>query len=59
MPENEQKINPLKWIFIKSIFYFIIFEFGSSVTINTFIWIFKYESKFWLSLGFIIIQVAL
>ena len=48
MPENEQKINPLKWIFIKSIFYFIIFEFGSSVTINTFIWIFKYESKFWL-----------
>ena len=47
MPENEQKINPLKWIIIKSIFYFIIFEFGSSVTINTFIWIFKYESKFW------------
>jgi hypothetical protein len=48
MPENEQKINPLKWIFIKSVFYFIIFEFGTSVTINTFIWIFKYESRFWL-----------
>ena len=48
MPENDQKINTLNWKFIKSIFYFIIFEFSSSVTINAFILIFKYESKFWI-----------
>lgn len=48
MPENEKRNNPLKWIIIKSVFYFIIFEFGSAVTINTFIWIFEYESRFWL-----------
>ena len=46
MPENEK--NPLILITLKSIFYFFIFEFGISVTINTFIWIFKYESRFWL-----------
>ena len=44
MPESEK--NPMVGIIIKSIFYFIIFEFGISVTINTIIWILKYESKF-------------
>ena len=46
MPDNEK--NPLILITLKSIFYFFIFEFGISVTINTIIWIFKYESRFWL-----------
>ena len=48
MHENEHNSNPLKWIFIKIIFYYIIFEFGSSVTINAFIWILKNESRFWI-----------
>ena len=48
MQENAHKSNPLKWIILKSIFYFGIFEFGTAVTINTFIWILKYESRFWL-----------
>jgi len=47
MQGNELRTNPLKWIVLKTIFYFIIFEFGSAVTINTFIWIFKNESRFW------------
>ena len=45
MTENENK-NPLNLIILKSIFYFLIFEFGTSVTINTFIIIFNYPSRF-------------
>ena len=46
MPENENKNNPLIFIIIKAIFYFLIFEFGTSITINTFIIIFNYPSRF-------------
>ena len=45
MSENENK-NPLNLIILKSIFFFLIFEFGTSVTINTFIIIFNYPSRF-------------
>ena len=48
MSENGNKKNPLKLIILKSLFYFLIFEFGTSVTINTFIIIFKYPSRFFL-----------
>lgn len=48
MSENENKKNPLKLIILKSLLYFLIFEFGTSVTINTFIIIFKYPSRFFL-----------
>ena len=43
---SENKNNPLKLIILKSIFYFLIFEFGSSITINTYIIIFNYQSRF-------------
>ena len=46
MPEDDNKKNPLIFIIIKAIFYFIIFEFGTSITINTFIIIFNYPSRF-------------
>ena len=48
MSENGNKKNPLKLIILKSLLYFLIFEFGTSVTINTFIIIFKYPSRFFL-----------
>ena len=46
MPENNNTNDPLKLIIFKSIIYFFIFEFGSSITINTFIIIFNYDSRF-------------
>ena len=42
--DNTKKI--MSKIILKSIFYFGIFEFGTSVTINTFLLIFNYPSKF-------------
>ena len=43
---NTNEKNPLKKIFLKSLFFFIIFEFGSSVTINSFIIYLGYSSRF-------------
>ena len=45
MPESEND-NPLNTIILKAIFFFVVFEFGISITINTFIIIFKYDSRF-------------
>lgn len=65
MEEKKNKKNPLKLIIKKAIFFFFIFEFGSSVTINTFIVIFEYPSRFlllfyqtfWTTLIFYIIMI--
>ena len=46
MEENTSKKNPMKLIIIKAIFLFIIFEFGSSVTINSFLVYLNYPSRF-------------
>ena len=46
MEENRSKKNPMKLIIIKAIFLFIIFEFGSSVTINSFLVYLNYPSRF-------------
>ena len=46
MSDNNNMKNPLNAIILKSLLYFLIFEFGTSVTINTFIIIFKYPSRF-------------
>ncbi len=46
MGDNEKRKNPLKLIIIKAIFFFVIFEFGSSVTINSFIIYLGYPSRF-------------
>lgn len=40
------KKNPIYLIIIKSIFYFFIFEFGLSITINTYLVILTYSSRF-------------
>ena len=44
--EVNNKKNPLKLIIFKSIFFFVIFEFGSSITINSFLIYLDYPSRF-------------
>ena len=46
MGEDKVKNNPLKLIILKSIFFFVIIEFGSSVTINSFLIYLGYPSRF-------------
>ena len=46
MEDNKSKKNPMKLIIIKAIFLFIVFEFGSSVTINSFLVYLNYPSRF-------------
>ena len=48
MGESKEQKNPLKLIIFKCIFFFFIFEFGTSVTINSFIIYFGYQSRFFL-----------
>ena len=48
MGREENKKNPLKLIIFKCIFFFVIFEFGSSVTINSFLIYLDYPSRFFL-----------
>ena len=46
MKDNKLNKNPLKLIFFKCLFFFIIFEFGSTMTINSFIVFCGYSSRF-------------
>ena len=46
MGQNDNKKNPLKLIIFKSIFFFVVIEFGTSVTINSFLIYFGYPSRF-------------
>ena len=46
MAQNKNQKNPLKLIIFKCIFFFLIFEFGTSVTINSFLIYTGYSSRF-------------
>ena len=46
MAESKNQKNPLKLIIFKCIFFFFIFEFGTSVTINSFLIYNGYSSRF-------------